>query len=929
MQLPIALLSRLKQLIPALLSFVCPLLALAQNPDHQNQTTDGIVSPPYGPPMSKTLPHEKIGEGKYRLRGKLMDDGGGQLHFLGFILANKSLNEIAAGLDPNELLPMTEWETDESVPLGRIGVDGIPLDGKLNFYTDVDLEPGKRYHYWSVVVNASGVSSDSPKKLTLPSSATHWWSQATLLDGGWRSYPWFGDFLPDPSGWIYHARLGWAYAHPDGHDGLWLWIEGEGWLWTRQGVFPYLWRHHSKSWALLVRSANAKPIFYEWWAKDSNTLLTVELNQAAFPATVTKFGFNAEWTQSNAADRRAIDEAGEAGAPMVAGLMEIDYLKDDWTFLKGSTLNSPLFYKSGDQVLTQSDPDLDKLRERVVSHGMINLLQLAGTPTKDGVFRLDTSLEDSVTFKDDFKGKHGNWYPLPVVGEETDALGLAYASLTRSIRAATPGLPTWWAFWQEPDHTIGKNLDKDESKRRYLDFFGKMADAIKAGNQDSVIIGIQQNSSTGLNGANGPIDGADYLHFTENVLLPFEESERNSRKIPYDYVSIQNYKAHRTLEIVKNARIAYRDPRFGSMPILINECDFRKMPGWVEKSFAERYDEPAGLIQFMEILRVMLEQPDIAYTLLMRNLFSYTVEEEGDRFTTGYHALNWLNGLPAHRRPANLSGPGSEDLRAVAAADSNRARVIVWNTASEPRKLDVDLKNISPVLDGRNLYVHKIDGGQPQARMEMVTTSPLTTFANLEVPGRGIVMLKVGDPIPAIGLRQARYARHYSWVPRTGTEEPPAGEGHYQVREASLVASTADETGIGLAGVVLSDLPTDLSYLLEAKLTTSGLPASSEDGVLGLRLDYLDRNRSLSTEYFLANDHYGSQRLEDVSFWVSSPDNPLEKRVHLSDGLSLPLPIGALAPGDWATADDGRRRILVTLLLRGIGPATVSARLSD
>ena len=100
----------------------------------------------------------------------------------------------------------------------------------------------------------------------------------------------------------------------------------------------------------------------------------------------------------------------------------------------------------------------------------------------------------------------------------------------------------------------------------------------------------------------------------------------------------------------------------------------------------------------------------------------------------------------------NPSGPGSEDLRAVAAADSNRARVIVWNTASEPRKLDVDLKNISPVLDGRNLYVHKIDGGQPQARMEMVTTSPLTTFANLEVPGRGIVMLKVGDSIPAIAF---------------------------------------------------------------------------------------------------------------------------------------------------------------------------------
>ena len=60
------------------------------------------------------------------------------------------------------------------------------------------------------------------------------------------------------------------------------------------------------------------------------------------------------------------------------------------------------------------------------------------------------------------------------------------------------------------------------------------------------------------------------------------------------------------------SRIAYRNPRFGSMPILINECDFRKKPGWVEKSFAERYDSPAGLMEVMEILKVMLDQPALA-----------------------------------------------------------------------------------------------------------------------------------------------------------------------------------------------------------------------------------------------------------------------------------------------------------------------------
>ena len=132
-------------------------------------------------------------------------------------------------------------------------------------------------------------------------------------------------------------------------------------------------------------------------------MLTVELAQASFPPTVTKFGFNAEWTEKNPADMRAIGEAAKAGAPMVAGLMEIDYLNDDRNFTEGSTLDAPLFYKvQGDAaVQTQSDPELDELRNSSRAAGMINLLQLAGTPTMDGVFKIDSNLKNTVTYKDD------------------------------------------------------------------------------------------------------------------------------------------------------------------------------------------------------------------------------------------------------------------------------------------------------------------------------------------------------------------------------------------------------------------------------------------------------------------------------------------------------------------------------------------------
>ena len=142
--------------------------------------------------------------------------------------------------------------------------------------------------------------------------------------------------------------------------------------------------------------------------------------------------------------RRAID-GGEAGS--AHGRWTQETTISDWTGSKFSFSTNP-GRRNRIPIWTNS-------RERVVSHGMINLLQLAGTPTKDGVFRLDTSLEDSVTFKDDFKGKHGNWYPLPVVGEETDALGLAYGPVRfeqrhRDYPLGGPLARTRSHHWQKP-----------------------------------------------------------------------------------------------------------------------------------------------------------------------------------------------------------------------------------------------------------------------------------------------------------------------------------------------------------------------------------------------------------------------------------------------------------------------------------------------
>ena len=188
-----------------------------------------------------------------------------------------------------------------------------------------------------------------------------------------------------------------------------------------------------------------------------------------------------------------------------------------------------------------------------------------------------------------------------------------------------------------------------------------------------------------------------------------------------------------------------------------------------------------------------------------------------------------------------------------------------------------------------------------------------------------MVMIEIGKSEEPKMVKKARYARHYAWVPRTGTEAPPTGQGHYEIREDSLVASTADNTGIGLAGVVFAEVPNDAGYSIQADLSASGLPASSVEGALVLRVDYLDRNQSLSSQHYMASNHKGADRLD----WVSPTTNYSEKKVRIADGVTISLPIGQSIPEGWANADGGQRRILVALLLCGMGPTTVVARLSD
>jgi hypothetical protein len=66
----------------------------------------------------------------------------------------------------------------------------------------------------------------------------------------WKQSNWFGIFAIFESDWIYHEKLAWVYVH-QAEQGLWLYLEGEGWHWTSKEIYPYIYSFNDNIWRLV------------------------------------------------------------------------------------------------------------------------------------------------------------------------------------------------------------------------------------------------------------------------------------------------------------------------------------------------------------------------------------------------------------------------------------------------------------------------------------------------------------------------------------------------------------------------------------------------------------------------------------------------------------------------------------------------------
>ena len=82
--------------------------------------------------------------------------------------------------------------------------------------------------------------------------------------GGWILNPWFGRYKSFNNGWIYHFVHGWLYLSYDGFDGIWAWSESRNWVWSKKGVYPFLYQSDLGNWIYPLTNQKGDVRYYNY-----------------------------------------------------------------------------------------------------------------------------------------------------------------------------------------------------------------------------------------------------------------------------------------------------------------------------------------------------------------------------------------------------------------------------------------------------------------------------------------------------------------------------------------------------------------------------------------------------------------------------------------------------------------------------------------
>ena len=167
-------------------------------------------------------------------------------------------------------------EISQSLGFEKSSRKTAEVKGK-KFELEIDqLEPGTRYYYRAFARNEAGEAFGSRKRFTASAKTEEVNSKGKTVEiddgeGGkdWVSSDWFGAYKPYENQWAYHLDLGWIFLPNKQKGGIWLWRESHGWLWTKKGIWPFLWRNDTGNWIYLLPTKGNKVSFYDYSLSES------------------------------------------------------------------------------------------------------------------------------------------------------------------------------------------------------------------------------------------------------------------------------------------------------------------------------------------------------------------------------------------------------------------------------------------------------------------------------------------------------------------------------------------------------------------------------------------------------------------------------------------------------------------------------------
>jgi hypothetical protein len=228
----------------------------------------------------KTTDFDLLDDGLVLLSGSLLYDGDAPDTETGFLISDSLL------LGDEEFEPgPADGDGEEHGYEHEVRVIAIDDndDGDFSFEFEPSLS-GATYYYRVYANNEAGLSYGAPRKFVSEhfDDSSHDeesddsgegenvedddpWAEATPLEGGWLDVPWFGALLTfNDNDWVFHDGLGWLYTVTDGEGGVWLWQEERGWLWTKPGLWPYLYRHDHAEWIYFLANREGRAYFYNY-----------------------------------------------------------------------------------------------------------------------------------------------------------------------------------------------------------------------------------------------------------------------------------------------------------------------------------------------------------------------------------------------------------------------------------------------------------------------------------------------------------------------------------------------------------------------------------------------------------------------------------------------------------------------------------------